>query len=71
MHQLSKCEFIFARALSAFGANLVLGCRDIERGKQVAEEISTKNGNSPIIDVMLLDTSSLFKEMSSEIYVRE
>ncbi len=44
--------------LAATGADLVLGCRRLERGKQVAEEISKINGVTSSIDVMLLDTSS-------------
>lgn len=48
-----------ASQLGIFGANLVLGCRDPERGKRIAEEISEKSNHSPIIDVMLLDTSSI------------
>ena len=47
-----------ATQLGAFGANLVLGCRDMERGKRVAEEISKNTGNKSIIDVMYLDASS-------------
>jgi len=47
-----------ATQLGAFGANLVLGCRDIERGKRAAEEISKNISNKSIIDVMYLDCSS-------------
>lgn len=47
-----------ARQLGSLGADLVLGCRDIIRGKRTAEEIaqSTSGAN---IDVMHIDTSSL------------
>ena len=45
--------------LGAMKAALVLGCRDVERGKQVAQEIQA-NANEPAnIDVMRIDTSSL------------
>lgn len=47
-----------AYQLGAFGANLVLGCRNIERGKRVAEEITKNTGNKSMIDVMDLDCSS-------------
>lgn len=45
--------------LGAIGASLVLGCRDIERGKQVAEEIRNNKNISSTVDVMKIDTSSI------------
>lgn len=45
--------------LSAFGADIVLGCRDIVRGRQVAEEIYKNIPHSSSIDVMQIDTSSI------------
>jgi len=44
--------------LGAIGADIVLGCRDIVRGKQVAEEIHEKIQREFNIDVMQIDTSS-------------
>lgn len=46
-----------ALGLGALGANLVLGCRDVERGEQTAEEISRRTGAANI-EVMRVDTSS-------------
>ncbi len=46
-----------AMQLGALGANLVLACRDVKRGKQVAAEIA-QHGKSKQIDVMEIDTSS-------------
>ncbi len=46
-----------ATELGALGADLVLGCRDIKRGGQVAEEIAV-NAITENITVMHLDTSS-------------
>lgn len=45
--------------LGAFGASLVLGCRDIERGKQVAQEIKNNANITSTVDVMKIDTSSI------------
>lgn len=44
--------------LGALGAELVLGCRDVEKGSRVAEEIS-RNNKSESISVMHIDTSSV------------
>ncbi len=46
-----------AIGLGALGANLVLGCRDVVRGKQVAQEIVQRTGAKNIA-VVHLDTSS-------------
>src|SRR5690349_4086365 len=46
-----------ALGLGALGAQLVLGCRDIARGEQTAEEISHQTGATNI-EVMRVDTSS-------------
>jgi NAD(P)-dependent dehydrogenase (short-subunit alcohol dehydrogenase family) len=45
--------------LGAFGAALVLGCRDTERGKHVAEKIAHCTNASSTIDVMQIDASSI------------
>lgn len=47
-----------ALELAALGADLVLGCRNIMRGNQTAEEISSKTGNTNV-DIMQIDTSSI------------
>ena len=44
--------------LGAFGADIVLGCRDIVRGRQVVEEIYKNIQRPSNIDVMQIDTSS-------------
>ena len=44
--------------LGGIGADIVLGCRDVIRGKQVAEEIQKKITGKSKIDVMQVDTSS-------------
>jgi NAD(P)-dependent dehydrogenase (short-subunit alcohol dehydrogenase family) len=44
--------------LGALGASLVLGCRDMGRGKLAAGEISRRTEGAPDVDVMLVDTSS-------------
>lgn len=44
--------------LGAFGADIVLGCRDIVRGRRVAEEIYKKSQSPSNVDVMQIDTSS-------------
>ena len=46
-----------AIGLGALGADVVLGCRDIQRGKQVAQEIVQRTGAKSVA-VMHLDTSS-------------
>lgn len=46
-----------AFGLGALGASLVLGCRDVEMGHKVAEEISERTG-AENIKVMRIDTSS-------------
>jgi NAD(P)-dependent dehydrogenase (short-subunit alcohol dehydrogenase family) len=46
-----------AMGLGALGAELMLGCRDVARGKQTAEEITRRTG-SKSISVMHIDTSS-------------
>jgi NAD(P)-dependent dehydrogenase (short-subunit alcohol dehydrogenase family) len=46
-----------ATELAALGAALMLGCRDIERGKQTAEEIARRTGLKHVA-VMQIDTSS-------------
>ncbi len=43
--------------LGALGAKLVLGCRDVDRGRRVAEEIS-RSGSPESISVVNIDTSS-------------
>jgi NAD(P)-dependent dehydrogenase (short-subunit alcohol dehydrogenase family) len=43
--------------LAALGAELILGCRDITKGKQTANEIGKKTGSSKV-QVMHIDTSS-------------
>lgn len=61
-----------ATQLSVSGADLVLACRNLERGRRVAEEISKNSGITSIIDVMFLDTSciqSIFK--FSEAYKKQ
>lgn len=45
--------------LGTFGAALVLGCRDTERGKRVAEKIAHQTKSPSAIDVMQIDTSSI------------
>lgn len=45
-----------ARQLAAMDAELILACRDIERGRMTAKEIS--HGNDSKITVMQVDTSS-------------
>lgn len=46
-----------ARQLAAFGAEVVLACRNVERGEQTAQEISASTGvRKPA--VMVVDTSS-------------
>lgn len=47
-----------ALELAALGADLVLGCRNMIRGNQTSEEISSKTSNTNI-DVMQIDTSSI------------
>lgn len=47
-----------ALELGKLGADLVLGCRDMIRGRQTAEEISCSADNTNI-DVMHIDTSSI------------
>ena len=44
--------------MGAFGADIVLGCRDIVRGRQVVEEIYKNIQRPSNIDVMQIDTSS-------------
>src|SRR5262245_47179665 len=46
-----------AMDLGARGADLVLACRDMEKGRAVARGIA-ENGGSAAIDVMHVDTSS-------------
>ncbi len=46
-----------AVGLAALGADLTLACRDVEKGEQVASEITRQNGSSDV-DVMQIDTSS-------------
>ena len=46
-----------AVGLAALGADLTLACRDVEKGEQVAAEITRQNGSSDV-DVMQIDTSS-------------
>ena len=43
--------------LADFGAKLILGCRDIQKGRQTAKEITKTTGSSDIV-VMEIDTSS-------------
>ncbi|WP_157937076.1 SDR family NAD(P)-dependent oxidoreductase [Geodermatophilus chilensis] len=45
-----------ARQLATFGAEVVLACRDVDRGKRTAREISAGTGTGPA--VMAIDTSS-------------
>ncbi len=47
-----------ASEIGILGANLVLACRDIIKGRQVAEEI-TRRSNTTIIDVMHIDMSNI------------
>jgi NAD(P)-dependent dehydrogenase (short-subunit alcohol dehydrogenase family) len=46
-----------ARALARQGAELVLGCRDLERGRRTAEELRALPGAAGV-EVMQIDTSS-------------
>src|SRR6266487_559002 len=46
-----------AMELAILGAELILGCRDVKKGNQVASEITRQNGSSKLV-VMQLDTSS-------------
>ncbi len=46
-----------ATQLAALGAEVILGCRDLEKGKQTAAEITRRTGSSKTM-VMELDTSS-------------
>ena len=46
-----------AMQLGVLGADLVLACRDVERGKQTANEIAQRSG-AKHIDVMHMDASS-------------
>ena len=43
--------------LANLGAELILGCRDVKKGKQMAGEIANRTGSSDLL-VMQLDTSS-------------
>jgi NAD(P)-dependent dehydrogenase (short-subunit alcohol dehydrogenase family) len=43
--------------LAALGAELVLGCRDLKKGRQTAAEIKSRTGFSSVV-VMHIDTSS-------------
>jgi NAD(P)-dependent dehydrogenase (short-subunit alcohol dehydrogenase family) len=43
--------------LADLGAELILGCRDVKKGKQMAGEIANRTGSSDLL-VMQLDTSS-------------
>jgi NAD(P)-dependent dehydrogenase (short-subunit alcohol dehydrogenase family) len=43
--------------LAALGAELILGCRDIKKGKETAAEIKHRTGSSKL-DVIQIDTSS-------------
>lgn len=54
-----------ATQICALGANIVLACRDIIKGRKIAEEISHSIGTKGI-DVMQIDTSSIqsIKEFS-------
>lgn len=56
--------------LGKLGADIVLACRDIIRGRQTAEEISSKTGNVSI-DVMYTDTSSIQSIQEFARYFRE
>lgn len=47
-----------AMELGKLGADIVLGCRDMIKGRQTAEEISNNTGAASI-DVMHIDTSSI------------
>ena len=46
-----------AMQLGALGMNLVLACRDVKRGKQLARKI-THHAKALQVDVMEIDTSS-------------
>lgn len=46
-----------ALELAALGAEVILGCRDLARGKQAAAEITRQTGSDKLV-VMRLDTSS-------------
>lgn len=46
-----------AMGLAALGADLVLACRDVDKGKQTARDIQKRTGNKNIV-VMPVDTSS-------------
>jgi NAD(P)-dependent dehydrogenase (short-subunit alcohol dehydrogenase family) len=46
-----------ARELGALGAHLVLACRDVAKGRDVATEIETAPGAGPV-EVLQVDTSS-------------
>lgn len=46
-----------AMGLAAMGAELILACRDIKKGKQTAAEITRRTGSSKLV-VMKIDTSS-------------
>jgi NAD(P)-dependent dehydrogenase (short-subunit alcohol dehydrogenase family) len=56
-----------ALGLAALGADLTLACHDVEKGEQVASEITRQNGSSDL-DVMLIDTSS---QESIRVFARE
>src|ERR1700693_5729262 len=43
--------------LADLGAELILGCRDLKKGKQTATEIANRTGSSDIV-VLHVDTSS-------------
>jgi NAD(P)-dependent dehydrogenase (short-subunit alcohol dehydrogenase family) len=45
--------------LGAFGADIVLGCRDIVRGREVAKTLYNNSQSPSHIDVMPIDTSSI------------
>ncbi|HUH96171.1 MAG TPA: SDR family NAD(P)-dependent oxidoreductase [Anaerolineales bacterium] len=55
--------------LAALGAELILACRDVEKGKETASEISRRNGSSKPV-VMHMDASSQksIREFAQEIY---
>ena len=46
-----------AMGLAALGAELILACRDIRKGKKTAAEITRRTGSSKLV-VMKIDTSS-------------
>jgi short-subunit dehydrogenase len=46
-----------AMGLTALGADLILACRDLEKGERVAAEIAHQSGSSNV-EVMPIDTSS-------------